>query len=139
MVNASTKKAEDYVIATGKMETVRKFVEISAKMIGWQKNKEGPAIIWEGKGVKEIGRRADNNQIVIRIDPQYFRPTEVDLLVGDATKAKENLGWENKVTLDELIAEMVSHDLNETKKEVILNKKGYFQNNPLETIPDIMN
>ena len=108
-------------------------------MIGWQKNKEGPAIIWEGKGVKEIGRRADNNQIVIRIDPQYFSPTEVDLLVGDATKAKENLGWENKVTLDELIAEMVSNDINETKKEVILNKKGYLQNNPLETIPDIMN
>ena len=133
------KEAEDYVIATGKMETVRKFVELSAKMIGWQKNKEGPAIIWEGEGVKEIGRRADNNQIVIRIDPQYFRPTEVDLLVGDATKAKKNLGWENKVTLEELIAEMVSHDLNETQKEIILNKKGYFQNNPLETIPDIMN
>ena len=66
-------------------------------------------------------------------------PHESNLLMLNCDKAKKNLGWENKVTLEELIAEMVSHDLNETQKEVILNKKGYFQNNPLETIPDIMN
>ena len=82
---------DDYVIATGKMETVRRFVELSAKKIGWQKNQQGPSIIWEGNGVNEIGRRADTNQIVVKIDPKYFRPTEVELLLGDATKAKENL------------------------------------------------
>ena len=120
------------------METVRRFVELSATKIGWQKNKKGPAIIWEGEGVNEIGRRADTNQLVIKIDPKYFRPTEVELLLGDATKAKEKLGWQNKITLEELISEMISHDLMEAKKEVILRENGYIQNNHLETIPNIM-
>ena len=131
-------KPEDFVIATGKMETVRRFVELSAIKIGWQKSKEGPSIIWEGNGVNEIGRRADTNQIVIRVDPKYFRPTEVELLIGDASKAKEKLGWQHNISLEELISEMVSHDLQEAKKAVMLNKRGYSQNNPLETIPNIM-
>ncbi|MBO8223273.1 GDP-mannose 4,6-dehydratase [Prochlorococcus marinus str. XMU1401] len=129
---------DDYVIATGKMETVRRFVELSAKKIGWQKNKQGPSIIWEGNGVNEIGRRADTNQIVVKIDPKYFRPTEVELLLGDATKAKEKLGWQYNISLEELISEMINHDLKEAKKDVLLKEKGYIQNNPLETIPNIM-
>ena len=131
-------KPDDYVIATGKMETVRRFVELSAEKIGWQKNKKGPAILWEGNGVNEIGRRADTNQIVVKIDPKYFRPTEVELLLGDATKAKEKLGWQYNISLEELISEMINHDLKEAKKDVILKESGYKQNNPLETIPDIM-
>ena len=131
-------KPDDFVIATGQMETVRRFVELSAIKIGWQKTEQGPSIIWEGNGVNEIGRRADTNQIVVRIDPKYFRPTEVELLLGDATKAKEKLGWQNKISLEELISEMVSNDLQEAKKAVILNESGYSQNNPLETIPNIM-
>ncbi len=131
-------KPEDFVIATGKMETVRRFVELSAEKIGWQKNKQGPAILWEGNGINEIGRRADTNQIVIKIDPKYFRPTEVELLLGDATKAKEKLGWNHNISLEELIDEMISHDLMEAKKAVILKEKGYSQNNPLENIPNIM-
>ena len=79
---------EDFVIATGRQETVRKFIELSAKKIGWGKNPDEPAIVWEGEGINEIGRRADTNQIVIRIDKRYFRPTEVESLLGDATKAK---------------------------------------------------
>ena len=129
---------DDYVIATGKMETVRRFVELSAKKIGWQKNKQGPAIIWEGNGINEIGRRADTNQIVLKIDPKYFRPTEVELLLGDASKAKEKLGWQCTISLEELISEMIINDLKEAKKDVILKEKGYIQNNPLETIPHIM-
>ena len=129
---------DDYVIATGKMETVRRFVELAAMKIGWQKNQQGPSIIWEGNGVNEIGRRADTNQIVVKIDPKYFRPTEVELLLGDATKAREKLGWQYNISLEELISEMISYDLKEAKKEVILKDKGYIQNNPLETIPNIM-
>ena len=131
-------KPEDFVIATGKMETVRRFIELSAEKIGWQKNQNGPAIIWEGDGVNEIGRRADTNQVVIKVDPKYFRPTEVELLLGDSTKAKEKLGWEHNISLEELISEMINHDLAEAKKALILKEKGYHQNNPLETIPTIM-
>tara|TARA_A100001388_G_scaffold276796_1_gene265620 strand:- start:2330 stop:3472 length:1143 start_codon:yes stop_codon:yes gene_type:complete len=131
-------KPDDFVIATGKMETVRRFIELSAIKIGWQKSKKGPSIIWEGSGVNEIGRRADTNQIVIRVDPKYFRPTEVEILLGDASKAKEKLGWQHNISLEELISEMINHDLQEAKKAVILNERGYSQNNPLETIPNIM-
>ena len=81
---------QDYVIASGRMETVRKFVELSAKALNWNKENEGPSIIWEGQGKDEIGRRADTGDIVIRIDPRYYRPTEVDELLGDISKAKEN-------------------------------------------------
>ena len=129
---------EDFVIATGKMETVRRFIELSAEEIGWKKDHSGPAIIWEGNGVNEIGRRADTNQVVIKVDPKYFRPTEVELLLGDSTKAKEKLGWEHNISLEELISEMIKYDLEEAKKALILKEKGYRQNNPLETIPTIM-
>ena len=80
---------EDFVIATGRMETVRSFIEICAGKLGWQKSNNGPAIIWEGKNEFEIGRRADNNKIVIKVDPRYFRPTEVNELLGDSKKQRE--------------------------------------------------
>ena len=132
-------KPNDYVIATGRKESVRRFVELSAINLGWNKSPDGPGIIWENKGINEIGRRADNGSIVIRIDPRYFRPTEVNILLGDSNKAKEELGWEPKFTLEELISEMINHDLNEAKKELILKSKGFNLTNPLETIPNIMN
>ena len=88
---------DDYVIATGRSSTVRYFIEKCADKLGWGKNKP-KSIIWEDKGIKEIGRRADTNEIVIRIDPRYFRPTEVEELLGDASKAKNKLGWEPKIT-----------------------------------------
>ena len=132
-------KPNDYVIATGRKESVRKFVELSAINLGWNKSPGTPAIIWENKGINEIGKRADNGSIVIRIDPRYFRPTEVNILLGDSNKAKEELGWEPKFTLEELISEMIKHDLDEAKKELILKSKGFNLTNPLETIPNIMN
>ena len=118
-------KPEDYVISTGRMETVRKFIEICAEKIGWGDRSSKPAIIWEGNGINEIGRRADNNEIIIRVDKRYFRPTEVDELKGDSTKAFKNLGWEPKTSLEELISEMISFDKKEALKNALLQRKGY--------------
>ncbi len=116
---------EDYVIASGRMESVRKFVEISADKLGWRKDSNSPSIIWEGKGVNEVGRRSDTGEIVIRIDERYFRPTEVEQLLGDPTKATKKLGWEPQITLDQLIEEMIEFDKKEAKKEMVLKKAGY--------------
>ena len=126
-------KPEDFVIATGRTETVRKFIEISAKKLGWYKEKNGPSIIWEGEGIKEIGRRADTNEIVIRIDPRYFRPTEVDLLIGDPSKALIKLGWEPTSSLEELAEEMIIEDSQKALEESTLLKKGLKLNNDFES------
>ena len=131
-------KPSDYVIATGRTESVRRFVELSAMNLGWNKSPNGPGIIWENEGINEVGKRADNGAIVIRIDSRYFRPTEVNKLLGDANKAKKELGWEPKLALEELVSEMINHDSNEAKKELILKSKGFILPNPLETIPNIM-
>ena len=129
---------KDYVIASGRTETVRKFVEICSNKLGWNKDKNSPGIIWEGKGIKEVGRRSDNGEIVIRIDSRYFRPTEVDLLLGDATKAFKELGWEPKTSLEEIISEMIANDNHEAKKDLVLKNEGFKLSNPIETIPNIM-
>jgi len=111
-------KPEDYVIATGRTETIRKFVEITAEKLNWSgPNKKSP-IIWEGSGINEIGKRADNNKVVIRIDERYFRPTEVDELVGDSDKAYKKLGWKPTTNLEELIDEMLIEDYKIAKKEL---------------------
>ena len=110
-------KPEDFVIATGRMVTVREFIELTAKKLGWGINKNGPYILWEGHGVNELGRRADNGQVVIKIDERYFRPTEVSQLLGDPTKAKKKLSWEPKTSLEDMISEMVEHDKAEAKRE----------------------
>ena len=109
---------DDFVISTGRMETVRKFIEMTAKELGWF------SIIWEGKDLNEIGRRSDTNEIVIKIDPKYFRPTEVDGLLGDSTKALKKLKWEPESTLEELISEMVKEDKKEALNELLLRQKG---------------
>ena len=109
---------EDFVISTGRMETVRRFCELTAKSLGWNSNKTGKALFWEGEGLNEIGKRADTGKIVVRIDPRYFRPSEVNELLGDATKAKKKLGWEFKISLEEMIHEMVQEDL----KLALLNR-----------------
>ena len=80
-------------------------------------------MVWEWFG--RVGRRSDTGDIVIRIDKRYFRPTEVDTLLGDANYAKEKLGWTPKISLKDLITEMIKYDLNEAKKERILNDKGF--------------
>ena len=117
-------KPDDYVIATGKQVSVRDFIEISAKELGWSSEKSSKAIIWEGKGLNEIGRRSDNGEIVIRIDPRYFRPCEVDTLLGDARKAKQKLGWAPKTSLESLIKSMIKFDIKEAKRESLLIQKN---------------
>ena len=118
------KVPDDFVISTGIMHTVREFIELCALKLGWNKQ-GGNGIIWEGEGINEIGRRADTGEIVIRIDSRYFRPTEVDELLGDSSKAKNELNWEPKISLDELISEMIEEDSEQSKKESILKKKGF--------------
>lgn len=102
-------EADDYVLATGETHTVRSFVERAFAAVDI-------AITWEGTGVDEVGRNAAGD-ILISVDPAYFRPTEVDLLIGDPSKAKEKLGWTATCTLDEMVREMVESDLEEVAKE----------------------
>tara|TARA_B100000963_G_scaffold120047_1_gene104598 strand:- start:2599 stop:3714 length:1116 start_codon:yes stop_codon:yes gene_type:complete len=116
---------EDYVIATGQMKSVREFIELSAKALGWNKDKGEKGIVWEKSGLDEVGKRADTDEVVVRIDPRYFRPTEVEQLQGDATKARKKLNWEPKTSINELIYEMIEQDSNEAKKEYILKNKGF--------------
>ncbi len=123
---------EDYIISTGRMEKVRTFIEIAAKKLGWSNSKNNQSIIWEGKGINEIGRRGDTKDIVIKIDPRYFRPTEVDQLLGDSSKAKEKLGWVPKITLEEMIDEMIQNDINESKKNLYLKKEGFEINKSID-------
>ncbi len=124
-------KPMDFVIATGRQESIKKFIELTAKELQWG------AIIWEGKGLDEIGRREDTNEVVIKIDKRYFRPSEVASLIGDPKLAKEKLGWEPKITLEELVAEMVKFDKEEAQKELILLKKGFKINSSNEQPPNI--
>ena len=115
----------DYVIATGRKESVRRFIEIAANSLGWNKSTNSSGIVWEGEGLREIGRRADTGKIVIRIDQKYFRLTEVPNLLGDSTLARDKLGWVPKTTLEELISEMVKVDKEEAQKELVLVRSGF--------------
>ena len=118
-------KPEDYVIATGEMKSVREFINLCAIELGWNNEEGGQGIIWENSGIDEIGKRADTKEVVVRIDSRYFRPTEVDQLQGDASKAKKKLNWEPKLSLGELINEMIQEDLKEAKKEYLLKREGF--------------
>ena len=109
---------EDFVIATGRQESVRRFIELTAEALGWG------SLIWEGTGIDEVGRR-QTGEVVVRIDPRYFRPAEVETLLGDPTKAHEKLGWSPTTSLEELVAEMVATDVEEAKKEAYLKRKGF--------------
>ena len=110
---------EDFVIATGQQASVREFIELSSIELGWG------GIDWEGKGVEEVGKRSDNGEIVIRIDERYFRPCEVNTLLGDASKAYEKLGWKPKIDLKKLVSEMIKKDKAIAEKESFLIQKGY--------------
>ena len=120
---------EDFVIATGRQESVRRFIELAAGELGWG------GMRWEGSGVAEIGRRADTGSVVVRIDPRYFRPAEVETLLGDPTKAREKLGWTPTTTLEELVAEMVAADKEEAAKEATLRREGFVVVGSMENPP----
>ncbi len=110
---------EDFVIATGRQESVRRFIELAAEELGWG------GIEWSGTGVNEVGRRRGSHEVVVKIDPRYFRPAEVETLLGDPSKAGKRLGWTPTTSLEELVAEMVEADKEEAKKEAYLRLKGF--------------
>jgi GDPmannose 4,6-dehydratase len=111
-------KPEDFVIATGVQYSVREFIEKVAKELSID-------IRWEGKGDKEEGFDVKTNKRIIAIDPRYFRPTEVETLLGDATKAHQKLGWSPQITFDELVKEMTEADLREAEFDLLIQKHGH--------------
>jgi GDPmannose 4,6-dehydratase len=116
---------DDYVMATGITTTVRDFINMAFSEVGIK-------IKWEGKGVDEKGIDTATGKTIVEIDPRYFRPTEVELLIGDPTKAITKLGWKPKVQLPELVKMMVAADLKLVEKEIYLKKGGYAVKNYYE-------
>jgi GDPmannose 4,6-dehydratase len=127
------KKPDDYVVATGESHSVREFVELAFREIGVE-------IHWKGKGAKEVGiiskirgqrsevrgqRALRAGDVVVEIDPRYFRPTEVDELLGDASKARKALGWEPRISFEEMISTMVKADLEEASRDQLCKDSGY--------------
>jgi len=111
-------RPEDFVIATGQQYSVRAFVEQAGKLLGMD-------IEWRGKGVAEEGVDRGNGRTVVRVDPRYFRPSEVETLLGDPTKAREKLGWKCEISFDQLIKEMVAHDLEIAKRDALMAQQGF--------------
>ncbi len=109
---------DDYVIATGEQHSVREFVERAAALLGW-------AIEWRGKGVEEQGVDRSSGRVLVRIDPRYFRPTEVDTLLGDPAKARERLGWKPEVPFETLVREMVESDLELARRDSLVAREGF--------------
>ena len=121
-------QADDFVIATGVQHSVRTFIDKAAAQLGLQ-------LRWEGAGVNEQGcvsaiagdaaQALKVGDVIVKIDPRYFRPAEVETLLGDPSKAKEKLGWFPKITLDQMVAEMVAHDLDQARQHALLRSRGY--------------
>ena len=109
---------DDYVLATGRTTTIRDFVTMAFRYAGFEME-------WRGNGLEEKGIDSATGKILVEVDPVYFRPTEVDLLLGDASKAREKLGWVPQHSLEELVHEMMEHDLAEAEKERYLKDGGY--------------
>lgn len=118
---------EDFVIATGQQYSVRQFIE-------WTAEELGMTLRWQGSGVEEVAiwtnapasaNTVPSERVVVRIDPRYFRPAEVETLLGDPSKAKEKLGWTPEITAREMCAEMVAHDLQQAEQHALLKQHGY--------------
>ena len=117
---------DDYVIATGVQYSVREFIDMAARELGL-------LLSWEGEGVREtatvlfsaVHDKVRPGQVIVRVDPRYFRPTEVDTLLGDPSKAKEKLGWTPRTTFAELVREMVESDLKDARRDALMEENGY--------------
>ena len=114
-------KPEDFVLATGVTTTIREFAERAFAEVGI-------TLGWSGRGVDEVGRDTKTGNTVVSVDPTYFRPTEVDLLIGDATKARKKLGWKPTLDLQQMIEEMIASDLEEARKDQHLQSGGFKTN-----------
>jgi GDPmannose 4,6-dehydratase len=110
--------ADDFVIATGQQHSVRDFVSVAGSLLDMR-------IEWKGAGVNEIGIDSKTGRAVVHVDPRYFRPTEVETLLGDPSKAREKLGWSAEVSFNQLVAEMVAADLDEAKRDALVAKEGF--------------
>ena len=106
-------KADDYVVATNETRTVREFVEKAFKYVGID-------IVWEGKEVNEVGKDSKTGEIVVRVNPEFFRPAEVDILIGNPAKAEKTLGWKREISFTELVKRMVKNDMEKVQKEMKL-------------------
>jgi GDPmannose 4,6-dehydratase len=111
-------KPDDYVIATGEQHSVREFVELAGHELGM-------AIRWKGRGTEEKGIDENTGKVVIAVDPVYFRPTEVEALLGDPSKARVKLGWKSRRSFKQLVTEMVHMDLNEAQRDELCKKEGF--------------
>jgi GDPmannose 4,6-dehydratase len=109
---------QDFVIATGEQHSVREFVERAGQHLGMN-------IVWSGSGIDEIGIDTRSQKVVVRVDSRYFRPTEVDTLLGDASKARRVLGWKPELTFAQLVAEMVHEDKEQAERDAIIRQHGY--------------
>ncbi len=109
---------EDYVIATGEQHSVREFIVAAAAELGF-------SVRWEGKGVEEKGFDASTGKAIVAVDRRYFRPTEVDTLLGDASKARRKLGWQSRTGFSQLVAEMVAEDLREAERDALCQQEGF--------------
>jgi GDPmannose 4,6-dehydratase len=106
---------DDYVVATGVTRTVREFVEIAFKKVGID-------IEFEGTGVDEVGKDKATGKVLVKVNPKFFRPAEVELLIGSPKKAEEKLGWKREISFDDMVERMIKKDLELTKKEIEYNK-----------------
>jgi GDPmannose 4,6-dehydratase len=116
---------EDFVIATGEQHSVREFVERAFREVGIR-------IEWRGRGIEEVGvayapsrQSLVSGKVVVCVDPRYFRPAEVDTLLGDPSKAREKLGWQSRISFDELVAEMVREDLKLAERDELCRREGH--------------
>ncbi|PCI26795.1 MAG: hypothetical protein COB67_09725 [SAR324 cluster bacterium] len=111
-------EADDFVISTNTQHSVRDFVSIAAQKLGIP-------LRWEGEGVEEKGIHQETGQVLVQVDTRYFRPTEVETLLGDSSKAREKLGWKQKTTFEEMVTEMVNSDLKNAEKDALCQKEGF--------------
>jgi GDPmannose 4,6-dehydratase len=118
-------KPDDYVIATGEQHSVREFIELAGKEVGI-------SIRWEGQGPEEKGIDDSSGNVIVCIDSRYFRPTEVDSLLGNSSKAKKQLGWKARISFKELVKEMVAADLQEAQRDQMVQQKGFRTYNQAE-------
>ena len=107
-------KTDDYVIATNETRTVREFLEVAF-------SKVGITVEWEGSGIDEVGKDKETGKVIVKVNKEFFRPAEVDILLGNPEKAEKALGWKRDISFDELVERMVKNDMELVKKEVAFN------------------
>ena len=118
-------KPDDFVIATGEVHSVRQFIEFAFREVGIR-------IQWQGSGINEQGIDEATSDVLVAIDPRYFRPTEVEFLQGDAAKAKEKLGWTPKTSFADLVKMMVAADLRQAERDHLCEQHGFLVNGGYE-------